>query len=63
MAIASRRANREHLVFLIEWLSGPRQARAVRNLATWSMVESLPKWMSAKNREGILKRLQKMLES
>jgi len=55
--------NREHLVFLIEWLSGPRRIRAVRDVADRAELESLPKWMSAKNREGCLRCLLKLLES
>jgi hypothetical protein len=52
--------NREHLAFLISWLSGDRSKTGLGN-GDRAMVEAFPKWLIlAKNRAGVLKCLKEM---
>jgi hypothetical protein len=52
--------NRQHLEFLIDWLSGERP-RVAKRWSNHTDVETLPKWMIlAKNRPGVLKALSKL---
>jgi hypothetical protein len=55
--------NHEQLSFLIGWLSGIGR-KADLKLGERALVEALPKWMLlAKNRPGVLQRLQRMYDA
>ena len=53
--------NREHLCFLVSWLSGDFAEKEL-NASEKAYVESLPKWMiNKKNRSEIVHRFKRML--